>query len=45
VNLKEKKLSISKLYYPKVFKQNNKNFSDENFFAFATGVVDNGDAP
>ncbi len=33
------------LYYPKVSKRNNENFSDWRFFPFATGVNDIGGAP
>ncbi len=43
----EEKIYHLKLYYPKVFKGNNENFSDWRFFPFATGVndTDTGGAP
>ncbi len=43
--LKGKYFSICQLYYPKVSKQNNYNFSDWRFFPFATGVNDTEVAP
>jgi hypothetical protein len=35
--LEGKIVSICLLYFPKVYKLNNKNFYDLRFFAFATG--------
>ncbi len=40
MNLKEKHFSICKIYYPKVSKRNNENFSDCKCFPFAAGVND-----
>jgi hypothetical protein len=45
MNLKNLFFSLYYLYYPKVSKRNNKNFSDWRFFPFATGASGTGGAP